>query len=180
MGMHASADIHFGWVGQEPETYDCPWIGLSEEEQEELEIDTIEGWLDYLANDTTKPIWDAYTYERLPYKTGQTYEERQAHEEQWEKDNPEWREMYDAQRERSKARMADCPIDFDHVGYIDGYSTIVLYLKGFHVGIYEYGPEEFVLPESPSQEVIDKAREFCEANKIKWEEPKWLISASYG
>ena len=34
MGMHASADIHFGWVGQEPETYDCPWIGLSEEDEE--------------------------------------------------------------------------------------------------------------------------------------------------
>ncbi len=178
MGMDAGCDLSFGVYVKDANGWSAGDPFYWSKQQDEGELTEAEEDLDLgeylvLRSGLVNPYEDAEANPNYDTYAGWAegtmpadFEERTSH----------W---YAEQR-----RLADeAPIVIVHDGSTEGESGVVIAMKGFHYsGDWEkptdLGSESLIIP---SGEQISSVQKFCEENDIfPFDDPSWLLSASYG
>lgn len=99
----------------------------------------------------------------------------------WCKSNEEFKaakEIWDA--ETAKIREAN-PFEIAYYGDSE-WSSYIVHLKGFEIpgdweSVRKIEPHQLEVPDSM---ILEKAAAYAEEHGIKWGDPAWVLSASYG
>lgn len=94
---------------------------------------------------------------------------------------PEWTENRpDGYFETVRQALAECPVTLVmHCSY--NYPMYILAINGTKKTAHRGYPQEITQEElSVSAESIEKAKAWCAAHGIEWQEPKWLLCSLWG
>lgn len=167
MGMDAGADLVFG--------VDCgveegPWT--DEEFAEDIEDmgDLEEGLL--------KQAGLVSPHDTIPQEIREgSYDEYR----KWCDSNEEFKAANEKFRAEANTIMDACPFEIVSYGSME-WASYIVFVKGFQIsGDWDsprkVDPERFGMPDEAT---LQRCAEYAKEHGIKWGEPAWLISASWG